>query len=110
MKKHLLTFGLLALLCMAIPAQADNLDYYTRDMADSEYRMAEKSVRKAKADYGENLDNVPAEKRASICRELSAALHDNRIQLNRNDFFTKQQYRKQVDNLQVWTREMGCLK
>lgn len=107
MKK--LTLFTLIIIFTAAPALALDAGNYTlRRQADSEFRIAQKAYKKAIKDYGETLNGMPDNEKASACRKMSSALHDNRTQYNMEDVLTQMKYKKQVNLLRQYSSTLGC--
>jgi hypothetical protein len=80
-----------------------------RYRADSEFRVAEKAYKKATASYGESLDGLPKEEREDACRKVGWALHDNKGQYDKEDVLNQMKYKGQVEKLETYSRDLGCL-
>ena len=96
------------LLALLLPAHASADDYAIRQMADNEYDTAQKVYRSAVKEYGKNLEELPADEKASACKKIGWALNDNRIQYELADPFTLMKYRRQVNNLNKYNAAFGC--
>ncbi|MEF2230323.1 MAG: hypothetical protein V3571_05290 [Pseudodesulfovibrio sp.] len=80
----------------------------TRDMADSEYRIAEKAYRSAVEKYGRNISGMPADEKATSCQKVRWALYDNRIQYTKEDLITQMRFKRQIQKLEEFKKLMGC--
>ena len=83
--------------------------YSLRAQADSQFRIAEKAYRKAIREYGDTLEGFPDEEKASACRKMSSALHDNRTQYEMEDVLTQMKYKRQVQKLEKYAAALGCM-
>jgi len=106
--KHiaLLLFAALLVALVAAMALADTTP--TRDMADSEYRIAEKAYRSAVEKYGRGISGMPADEKASSCQKVRWALYDNRIQYTKEDVITQMRFKRQIQKLQEFNQALGC--
>ncbi|MUM77032.1 hypothetical protein GKC30_05240 [Pseudodesulfovibrio sp. F-1] len=100
----------LAVLLMAATAPAQDIDdiYRLREMADSEFRIAEKAYRSAKEKYGDSFDAMPANEREEACHKIAWALNDNVSRYETEDVINQRRYAEQVDKLKVYATGLGC--
>ena len=107
MTRYLLLAALLLALLLPAYASAD-MNYAIRQMADNEYDTAQKVYRSAVKKYGENLEGLPDDERASACKKIGWALHDNKFQYEMADPFTKMKYTRHMSNLNKYNEAFGC--
>lgn len=94
---------------MVISAHAlDDSAFNLRRQADSQFDIAQKAYRKAVREYGESLNGMPDDFKASACRKMSSALHDNRTQYDMEDLYNQMKYKKQVNLLVQYSTALGC--
>lgn len=98
----------LTLILFATNALAQAETYRMREMADSEYRIATKAYNAAVKKYGESLEGMPANEKASVCKKIGYALHDNKVRYRMEDIFAQAKYRKQVQRLESYSNAAGC--
>lgn len=95
-------------LCCILPASAPAEFSRLRDLADSEYRIAQKAYRDVVRRYGEHLEGLPDDTRAEACRKVGWALTDNRSEVAMEDPIGERVVQKQINDLTAWGRAMGC--
>lgn len=109
LRQRVLAMAVMAVvLCAPVALALEDGTYNLRRQADSEFRIAQKAYRSAKAAYGEYMDGMPADERESACRKIGWALHDNRIQYTMEDMISQMQYKRQVQALEGYASELGC--
>jgi hypothetical protein len=109
MVKHILAAALLVTFVMPCLASAgQDGSPSLRYRADSEFRIAEKAYRKAKDNYGDNLEAMPANERSDACQKMEWALYDNRSRYSQEDVYTQRKYKRQVKKLEAYSLELGC--
>ena len=96
------------LLCAPLALAREGGTHALRRQADSEFRIAQKAYKSAKATYGDSLENMPGEERELACRKIGGALHDNRTQYAREDMVNQMTYKRQVQKLEGYASELGC--
>ncbi|MFH1913734.1 MAG: hypothetical protein ABIK45_05625 [Pseudomonadota bacterium] len=96
------------LMAAAVPAQEIDDTYRLREMADSEFRIAEKAYRSAKEQYGDSLDAMPAGEREEACHKIAWALNDNISLYEAEDVVTQMHYGQQVEKLKTFASGLGC--
>ena len=96
--------ALVALSAALAPADTMN----TRDMADSEFRIAEKAYRSAIEKYGRNITGMPDDEKATNCKKVHWALYDNRIQYTKEDVLTQMRFKRQIQKLMEFQQALGC--
>jgi len=99
--------AVLALTCL-LPTLAPAETSRLRDMADSEFRIAQKAYRDAVRQYGEDLQGIPADEKSAACRKISQALYDNKVQVTMEDAFGEMAVRKQINMLTNYAEKLGC--
>ena len=77
-------------------AFADSFSRGAREQADSDFRVAEKSYRKAVKDYGQSLSGLPDEEKASTCKKINSALYTNRHNMIAEDMFRQKKLKDQI--------------
>jgi hypothetical protein len=102
------TAAMAVLLCAPVAQALEDGTYNLRRQADSEFRIAQKAYRNAKAAYGDSLESMPADERESACRKIGWALHDNRTRYTAEDMISQMQYKRQVQALEGYASEFGC--
>jgi hypothetical protein len=109
MIKHILAAALLVAFVMPCSVFAgQDGSPSLRYRADSEFRIAEKAYRKAKDNYGDNLEGMPDKERRDACQKLEWALYDNKSRYSKEDVLTQRKYKRQVDKLETYSSELGC--
>lgn len=107
-KTSYITLLAICLILFATTAFAVDGTYRLRDLADSEFRIAEKTYRTAVKHYGESLKGMSAEEKASMCKKLGYALHDNKVRYSMEDIFAQAKYKRQVQKLEQYSNAVGC--
>jgi len=72
----------------------------SRLQANSDFRIAEKAYRKAKRDYGQSFDGLPANEKAAACKKIRSALYTNRHAIIDEDIFNQAVLKKQIHKLE----------
>jgi len=96
------------LMAAAVPAQDIDDTYRLREMADSEFRIAEKAYRSARDKYGDSLDAMPANEREEACRKIAWALNDNVSRYQAEDVVSQMHFGGQVEKLKTFASGLGC--
>lgn len=95
---------LTCLLPSLAPAETSRL----RDMADSEFRIAQKAYRDAVKQYGDDVRGMPADEKETACRKIAQALYDNKVQVTMEDPFGEVEVRRQINKLTGYAKTIGC--
>ncbi|MBI9079127.1 MAG: hypothetical protein JEY79_05235 [Pseudodesulfovibrio sp.] len=108
--KNLVTlFTIAFLVCLiAAPGFAQSYRSGARNQADSDYRIAEKTYRKAVENYGESLEGLPDQERMTACKRINSALYTNRHNMVAEDMFRQNKLKKQIRKLRQYSTELGC--
>ncbi len=108
MKKLLIPLMILSICLFTTSAFAGNFRHGARDQADSDFRIAEKSYRKAIKNYGQSLSGLPDKEKASACKKINSALYTNRHNMIAEDMFRQNKVKGQINKLERYGNEMGC--
>jgi len=96
------------MLTSLIPSLAPAETSRLRDMADSEFRIAQKAYRDAVSKYGDDVQGLPADEKSAACRKISQALYDNKVQVTMEDAIGEMVVRKQINQLTGYANKLGC--
>lgn len=99
--------AVLALVCF-LPSLAAAETSRLRDLADSEFRIAQKAYRDAVKQYGDDVRGMPAGEKGAACRKIAQALYDNKVQVTMEDAFGEMEVRKQINKLTDYAKTIGC--
>jgi cbb3-type cytochrome oxidase subunit 3 len=106
--KNLVTLFTIAFFVCLIAAPSFAQSYRSRNQADSDYRIAEKTYRKIVKNYGDSLEGLPEQERVTACKRINSALYTNRHNMVAEDMFRQNKLKKQIRKLRQYSTELGC--
>ncbi|WP_419788133.1 hypothetical protein [Pseudodesulfovibrio sp.] len=107
--RPILLFSILFLLLSVLPATAQ-LDEpnQLQEMANSEFRIAQKAYRDLVKKYGADVKGMTAEEKEKACKKIKQAQYDNNVQENMESTFAAKNTQKQLSELNAYSKTLMC--